>query len=198
MRMAKILLPIGDAAETMDTLYAYYRLREAGYQVDVAGPERRTYAMVLHEIPPGWDITQETPGYHLSADIAFSDIKEEEYAGIFLTGGRAPEYIRYDPHLMRAVRHFMDAEKPICSVCHGIEIAASAGILGGKRATTVPKCQYDIEFSGGTYVKEPCVRDGNLVSGRTWHDQHRYMPVFLSMLQDYLASVLQPVGAVSA
>ena len=48
---------------------------------------------------------------------------------------------------------------------------------------TVPKCKLDVEFSGGVFVNEDVVRDGNLVSGRTWHDQHRYMPVFLEMLK---------------
>lgn len=186
--MTKVLMPIGDAAETMDTLYAYYRIREAGYQVVVAAPEKRVYALVLHEIPPGWDITRETPGYHLAADIAFADIREEEYTGIFLTGGRAPEYIRYDRDLMRAVRHCFAVEKPVCSVCHGVEIVAAADVIRGRRMATVAKCQLDIEFSGGSYVNSPCVRDGNLVSGRTWHDQHHYMPEFMNMLAHYVKS----------
>jgi protease I len=184
--MTKILLPLGDAAETMDTLYAYYRIREAGYQVDVAGPQKRTYAMVLHEIPPGWDITRETPGYHIAADIAFADIREHEYAGIFLTGGRAPEYIRYDANLLRAVRHFFDAGKPVCSVCHGAEIVAAADVIRGRRMATVPKCKLDIELAGATFVNDACVRDGNMVSGRTWHDQHHYMPEFMTMLAQYI------------
>lgn len=195
--MAKVLLPIGDAAETMDTLYAYYRIREAGYQVDVAGPERRTYAMVLHEIPPGWHITRETPGYHLKADIAFSEINEDDYAAVFLTGGRAPEYIRYDRSLLNAVRHCVSAGKPVCSVCHGVEIIAAADVIRGRKVTTVAKCQFDVETAGGVYVNEPCVRDGNLVSGRTWHDQHLYMPVFMEMIQQYLVATPQLVGEAS-
>ena len=87
----KVLLIIGDATETMDTLYPYYRLAEAGFKVVVAGPEARLYHMVLHEEPPNpnvpWDLTQETPGYHLQADIAFKDVKPEEYAGMFVSKG---------------------------------------------------------------------------------------------------------------
>ena len=184
--MPKVLLPIGDAAETMDTLYAYYRIREGGYEVVVAAPEKRVYALVLHEIPPGWDITQETPGYHLAADIAFRDIRPEEYVGMFLTGGRAPEYIRYDQDLLRAVRHCFKAGKPVASVCHGAEIVAAADVICGRRMATVPKCKLDIELCGATFVSAGCVRDGNMVSGRTWHDQHLYMPEFMSMLADYV------------
>ncbi|MEZ5355325.1 MAG: DJ-1/PfpI family protein [Bryobacteraceae bacterium] len=180
--MRKILMPIGDAAEVMDTLYAYFRLKEEGFHVVVAGPDVRRYQMVLHEIPPGWDITRETAGYHLSSEIAFRDVDPTEYAGLFLTGGRAPEYIRYDQDLLRAVRHFFETGKPVCSVCHGAELPAAADVIRGRRMATVPKCQLDVEFSGGAFVNEGVVLDGNLVSGRTWHDAHLYMPVFVKML----------------
>jgi protease I len=75
----------------MDTLYPYFRVREDGYQAVVAGPERRVYPLVMHEIPPGWDITRESASYHLASDIAFRDVDPDKYAGLFLTGGRAPE-----------------------------------------------------------------------------------------------------------
>jgi protease I len=179
--MIKVLMPIGDAAEAMDTLYAYFRIREE-YQVVVAGPQRRIYPLVLHEIPPGWDITRESPGYHLASEIAFSEIDPENFAGLFLTGGRAPEYLRYDQDLIRIVRHFFDREKPVCVVCHGAEIVAAARVIGGKSMATVAKCRFDIEACGAIFVNEGCVRTGNMVSGRTWHDQHLYMPEFMRML----------------
>ncbi len=180
--MIKVLLPIGDAAEAMDTLYPFFRIREEGYQAVVAGPDKRVYPLVMHEIPPGWDITRESPSYHLAAEIAFRDVNPEEYDALFLTGGRAPEYLRYDQDLMRIVRHFFAAGKPVAVVCHGIEIVAAADVIRGKRMATVAKCQLDVEFSGGTYVNEGCVVSGNMVSGRTWHDQHLYMPVFMRMI----------------
>jgi protease I len=184
--MPKVLMPIGDAAEVLDTLYAYYRIREE-YQVVVAGPERRIYPLVMHEIPPGWDITRESPGYHLASEIAFSEVAPEEYCGLFLTGGRAPEYLRYDKDLLRIVRHFFDTGKPVCVVCHGVEILGAARVIDGKRMATVAKCQLDIELCGAVFVNEGCVRDGNMVSGRTWNDQHRYMPEFMRMVAEEVA-----------
>jgi protease I len=180
--MPKVLLPIGDAAEAMDTLYPYYRVREDGYEAIVAAPERRVYPLVSHEIPPGWDITREIPSYHLASNIAFSEVDPEEYCGLFLTGGRAPEYLRYDRDLIRIVRHFFENDKPVAVVCHGAEIVAAAGVIEGVRMTTVAKCRLDIELCGATYVNEGCVQAGNMVSGRTWHDQHLYMPVFMRMV----------------
>src|ERR1700759_5636450 len=125
--MHKVLIIIGDATETVDTLYPYYRLQEAGFQPVVAAPENRRYQMVMHEVKPGWTITKEWEGYSIEADIAFKDIKPAEYLGILFSGGRAPEYIRYDEHLIATTRHFFETNKPIASVCHGVEIPAYAG-----------------------------------------------------------------------
>ena len=126
----KVLLPIGDGTEVMDTLYPLFRLREEGFEVVVAGPKARLYHGVLHEIPPEpgvpWDITREQPAYHVRATIAFAEVKSEEYAGLFLSGGRAPEYLRYDSHLLAVTRHFFETAKPVAMVCHGVEIAAAA------------------------------------------------------------------------
>ncbi len=87
----KVLLVIGDAAEVKDTLYPWMRIQEAGYQVVVAAPEVRTYSLVQHQRPEGWDITRESAGYQMQSDIAFRNINPEEYAGLLVSGGRAPE-----------------------------------------------------------------------------------------------------------
>src|SRR5205809_4874929 len=84
--MDKVLLVIGDAAEVLDTMYPLFRLREDGYQVVVAGPAKRTYHLVMHDTHPDWDITVESPGYKLAADIAFPDVRPDEYAGVLLSG----------------------------------------------------------------------------------------------------------------
>ncbi len=182
--MSRVLIVVGDATETVDTLYPYYRLQEDGFEPVVAAPEKRRYQMVLHEIKPGWTITKEWEGYAIEADVAFRDVAPEGYLGLFLSGGRAPEYLRYDEDLVRIVRHFVDAEKPVASVCHGAEILATAGCLQGRRIATVPKCRFDVEVCGATFVDEPCVVDGNLVSGRTYHDHGRYVGEWIRLLKE--------------
>jgi protease I len=182
MSNGKVLIIIGDAAEALDTMYPLYRVMEDNYEAVVAAPDVKVYPLVMHEIPPGWTITKESPSYHLASEIAFKDVKPEEYAGIFITGGRAPEYLRYDQDLMRITRHFFDTNKPVACVCHGVEIIAAAGVIRGRRVATVAKCQYDAEGAGATFVNERCVRDGNLVTGRTYRDNPYYMGEFMRML----------------
>ena len=195
MKSNKVLIIVGDATETVDTLYPYYRLIEGGFEPVVAAPEKRRYQMVLHEVKPGWTITKEWEGYTIDADIAFSDVNEEDYLSIFFSGGRAPEYIRDDEDLIRITQHFFDTNKPIASVCHGVEIPARADRVRGRRMATVPKCQFDLEICGGTFVNEPCVVDGNLVSGRTYHDHGDYMGVWMKMLEEAREAAASMHGA---
>ena len=187
--MDKVLIVIGDATETVDTLYPIYRLQEDGFVPVVAAPERRRYQMVLHEVKPGWTITKEWEGYSIEADVAFREIVDPaEYLGIFFSGGRAPEYIRYDADLIRITQYYFDQNKPIASVCHGVEIPATADRVRGRRMATVPKCRFDLEVCGGTFVDAPCVVDGNLVSGRTFHDHGHYVGKWIELLKQERAS----------
>ena len=176
------MLVIGDATEVIDTLYPWMRLQEDNYQVVLAAPEKRTYSMVQHQRPEGWDITRETPGYLIDSDIAFADVRPEEYAGLLVSGGRAPEYIRYDKDLIRAVRWMAEAARPFGSVCHGIEVLATADVIRGKRITTVPKCQFDAEVCGAIYVGGPVVVDGQLVTARGSRDGWQWMREFIKLL----------------
>jgi protease I len=187
----KVLIIIGDASETLDTLYPYYRLQEGRFQPVFAGPKRQAYQMVLHEVKPGWTITKEWEGYTVEADVAFSEVNPKEYLGIYFSGGRAPEYIRYDKDLVRITRHFFEADKPIASVCHGVEIPAYAGCLEGRRMATVPKCRFDLEVCGGIFINEPCVVDRNLVSGRTYHDHGHFVGKWIELLMEARASAVE-------
>jgi len=186
--MFKVLMPIGDASEVLDTMYPYFRLPEDGFEVVVTGIEARTYSMVLHERPAGWDITEERPGYKLTAKVALRDVQPADYLGMFISGGRAPEYLRYDSDLLRITRYFFAERKPVASVCHGIEILTAADCLRGKTVTTVAKCALDADQGGAKYVDEPCVVDGNLITARTWHDNTLFLKTFVQMLKDAAAT----------
>jgi protease I len=192
--MPRVLLIIGDAAEVFDTLYPLHRVKEDGFDVVVAGPERRLYHLVQHDRHPEWDITIESPGYRLAADVAFRDVNPEDFAGLVLTGGRAPEYLRYDADLLRIVRHFFGRNKPVASICHGIEIVATANVIRGRRVTTVAKCRFDAEVCGAIYVDEPVVVAGNLVTARTWHDNWAWMREYIRLLNAAVGNQLSAVS----
>ena len=194
--MNKVLMPVGDASETVDTLYPHLRVQEEGFEPVVAAPEVRKYQMVMHELQPGWHITKEWRGYSIQADIAFRDVRPEEYVGVFFSGGRAPEYIRDDPDLIR-ITSFFERNKPIASVCHGVEIPARAGCVKGRRMSCVPKCRFDLEICGGIYVDEPFTIDGNLISGTGWPVHGLYMKQWIELLIEERERMQDRVEAVA-
>ena len=138
--MAKVLLVIGDGAEVIDTMVPLYRLAE-DFEVVKAGPAKRTYHLVQHHHDPGWDITVETPGYTLESDVAFRDVNPDEYIGLVLPGGRAPNSFATIRILLLITKHFFEHNKPVASICHGIEILAAADVIRGRRVTTIPRCR---------------------------------------------------------
>jgi protease I len=77
----------------------------------------------------------------------------------------------------------MEKNRPVASVCHGIEVVAAADVIRGRTVTTVAKCRLDAEFSGATYVDREVVVSGNLVTARTWHDNPAFMREFLKLLR---------------
>ena len=76
----------------------------------------------------------------------------------------------------------MEDTAPSLSNVVRFEIPAYAGCVKGRRMATVAKCRFDLEVCGGTFVDEPCVIDGNLISGRTFHDNGKYVGPWIKLL----------------
>lgn len=181
--MPRILLVAGDATESLDTWYPFHRLREEGIEVHIAAPEKKILHSVVHDFEPGWDTYIEKPGYLIPADIGFADVRPEEYDGVILSGGRAPEYLRNDPRLQEIVRHFIESKKPIAALCHGSLILAAVDAVRGRTIATYEALACDMELAGAKFKNAEVVVDGNLVTSRTWMDLPFFMREFLKVLR---------------
>ncbi|WP_149181739.1 DJ-1/PfpI family protein [Streptomyces sp. TRM49041] len=181
---ARILIVTGDAAEALEVLYPYQRLREEGYEVHVAAPARKRLRLVVHDVEPGHDTYTEKPGYALTADLAFSEVEPSRYAAVVIPGGRAPEYLRNDPELRKIVKSFFDSDKPVAQTCHGPLLTAVLGALEGRRVTAHPALEPDMQAAGATFQDAEVVTDGLLVSSRGWPDNPAWMREFLRVLRE--------------
>ena len=181
--MSRALMLTGDAAEDLDVMYPLYRLREIGWEVDVAAPTRRDVQLVVHDFEAGFDAYSEKPGRRLPVDRAFSELDPERYDALVIPGGRAPEYIRTDPHVRRAVEHFFARDLPVGTICHGPQLPAVYGLLQGRRTAAFPPLRGDIENAGATFVDAPDVVDGNMVSCRGWPDMPEWSRAFTAVLE---------------
>jgi protease I len=183
MPTPKVLIVTGDAAESLEVMYPYQRLKEEGYEVHISAPSKKKLRFVVHDFEPGYDTYTEKPGYTWNADIAFADVNPADYVALVVPGGRAPEYIRNNPHCLKIVQHFFEQQKPVAQLCHAPLVLAAAGVLKGKRTAAYPAIEPDVKAAGAQFVDSEAVIDGQMVSGRAWPDHPAWMREFVRILK---------------
>lgn len=181
--MRRILLLAGDGAESLETMYPLQRLKEEGFAVDVAAPKKKVLQTVVHDFEPYMDTYTEKLGYRVQADLAFSEVQPQSYDGLYIPGGRAPEWIRNEAGALDIVRHFFTTGKPVGTLCHGPLVLVAAGVLKGRRLAAYWALKPDVEAAGGTFVDEEAVVDGNLVTGRAWPDNPAVLREFIRLVK---------------
>ena len=182
--MPKVLILTGDAGESLEVLYPYQRLREEGYDVEIAAPNKKRLQLVVHDFVDGFDTYTEKPGYTWPVDLSFAEVDPSDYVALVVPGGRAPEYIRNDPDFSRIAQHFFDEELPVAQLCHAPLALGAAGLLKGRRTAAYPALAPDVEAAGGEYVDGEAVVDGHMVSARAWPDHPAWMREFVRILRE--------------
>jgi deglycase len=196
MAVPRILILTGDAAESLEVMYPFQRLKEEGYEVHIAAPSKKKLHFVVHDFEPGYDTYTEKPGYSWDADLAFSEVNPADYVALVIPGGRAPEHIRNNDSFRKIVRHFFDQQKPVAQLCHAPLALIAAGVLKGRRTAAYPALEPDIQIAGAEYVNSEAVVDGMMVSARAWPDHPAWMREFVRLLRQK-APVRHP-GAAAA
>lgn len=149
----RFLFFVDDVYEDLELWYPKLRLTEAGAHVTVAGPR----ADVVYE---------GKHGYPCTADAAIGDMSSDEFSGVILPGGFMPDKLRRDESVLRLVREFAEAEKPVAAICHGGWIAISAGVYRGVRVTGSLGIKDDLVNAGAIWEDKPVVVDRQFVSSR--------------------------------
>jgi protease I len=164
----RVLIVTGDGGDSYEALYACQRLREARWEPMVAAPSRRRLHMVLHDFEPTWETYVERQGHSVEADVAITAAAAREFAALILLGGRAPEYLRNDPSLLSLVHEFVQHDRYVGAIGHGIQILIAAGLIEGRTVTCHAHVRIEVERAGGIYSPKPAVRDGKLITAQTW------------------------------
>lgn len=139
--------------EDLELWYPKIRLEEEGARTFVAGVGEKTY--------------QGKRGYPLTVDGNADDVLAEEFDGLVIPGGYAPDIMRRYSKLLAVTKSIFDAGKPVGFICHAGWVPISAGIVRGKRVTSVKAIKDDLVNAGATWVDEPVVVDAPLISSRT-------------------------------
>jgi protease I len=187
MSKKSILLLVGDYVEDYEVMVPFQALLMVGHDVHAVCPGKKAGEHVrtaIHDFE-GDQTYSEKRGHNFTLNATFDHIKPESFDALVIPGGRAPEYIRLNPRVIEIVHHFVKANKPIASLCHGAQILAAAGVLGGKKCSAYPAVGPDVTQAGGTFVNlamTEAIADGNLVTGPAWPAHPAWLAKFLSVL----------------
>jgi protease I len=192
--MPRFLILTGDAGEAQEIYYAKFRLEEEGWEVHIAALTKRVFHSVVHDFEPDFDTYVEKPGYRVQADVGIDEVDPSRYDGLVLPGGRAPEYLRNRPRAVAIVRHFLEAGKPIAANCHGPLLVIAAGGAAGRMMTAYPELEPDLRAAHASFVNQPCVVDGSIVTVRGWPDNAPWMGQFISLIRDSLGQSTKRTG----
>jgi len=189
MAVKKILMLVGDFVEDYEVMVPFQMLLMVGHTVHAVCPGKKAGEKVrtaVHDFE-GDQTYSEKPGHNFTVNATFDDVKPEDYDGLVIPGGRAPEYIRLNPRVLDIVRHFADARKPIASICHGQQVLVAAGVVKGRTCTAYPAVKPDLVSAGASWadVNETftnAVVDGTLVTAPAWPAHPEWMRKFLELL----------------
>jgi protease I len=164
-----VLVLAAELFEDMELLYPVYRLREDDIGVTIAGLTSD-------------DVTGKKGHGPVKVDTTIDQVKEADFDALVIPGGFAPDKLRRSKPVLSLVEAFNAAGKPIAFICHAGWVPISAGIIRGRRATSVDAIRDDMVNAGADWVDQACVVDGNLISARTPADLGPWMKALLGAL----------------
>lgn len=184
-----VLMIAGDFVEDYEIMVPYQMLLMLGINVDVVAPDKKSGDVIktaIHDFEGDATYTEKR-GHNFILNADFETINPENYDGLVIPGGRAPEYIRLNQKVIEIVKYFFAENKPVASICHGSQVLVTADVLKGKKSTAYIALKSDVISAGSIWV-EPnetasnAVVDGNLVTSPAWPAHPAFIREFVNLL----------------
>jgi protease I len=157
--------------QEMEVWYPVYRLREAGCQVTLVGPEAgQTYPSKL--------------GYPAKSDRAARDVTAADFDLLVIPGGFAPDYLRRSAAVIRLVSDMAEQGKVVAAICHGPWVLCSTQALKGRKATSFSSIKDDLINAGADWTDAEVMHDGNLITSRKPDDLPAFLHAILQAVRE--------------
>ncbi|MCU4350569.1 DJ-1/PfpI family protein [Acinetobacter ursingii] len=183
----QILMLVGDYAEDYETMVPFQFLTGLGYTVHAVCPEKKAgdqIATAIHDFE-GDQTYSEKRGHNFAINYDFNAVNTQDYVGLVIPGGRAPEYLRMNERVVAIVREFDSAQKPIAAVCHGAQLLAAADVIRGRLCSAYPACAAEVKLADGQYADiavTEAVTDGHFVTAPAWPAHPAWLSQFVKVL----------------
>lgn len=184
----KILMLVGDFTEEYEIFVFHEGMEAVGHTVDIVCPDKKVGQVLhtsLHDFE-GHQTYTEKLGHLHHVTKTFAKVDPADYDAVYVAGGRGPEYIRIDKRVQSILRHFHEKDKPIFTICHGVQVLmAVPETIRGKEVAALQYCEPEVTIAGGTYIDVPpkgAHVDGKLVSAKGWTGLAAFMRECLKVL----------------
>jgi len=149
--MKKVLVPLADGFEEIETMTIVDVLRRAGLDVVMAG------------IKPGE--LRGSRRVKILPDAVLDDVKDQDFDMIILPGGQpGVDNLRRHPQVLELLKRMSAQNKKIGAICAAPLVLRDAGLISGVRLTSFPGIEG--ELAGAKYDQGRIVVDGNVVTSR--------------------------------
>ncbi|MGC5614963.1 type 1 glutamine amidotransferase domain-containing protein [Georgenia sp. Z1491] len=107
-------------------------------------------------------------GEDFEVDLEITAANPDDYQALVLPGGTLnADALRTSTEVRTFVRAFFDQHKPVAAICHAPWILIDAGVVDGRRMTSVKSVEIDLKNAGADWVDEEVVVDAGLTTSRT-------------------------------
>ena len=166
----KAAILVEDQYQVLEVWYPYLRLREEGIETILVGTGRKK-EYLSKEGEPG------------PQELSIKNAKADDFTGVVIPGGYAPDILRRHDEVNRFVKEMFDKQKLVAAICHAGWVLVSAGILKGRSATCFSAIKDDVVNAGAEFLDKEVVVDSNLITSRNPYDLPAFMREVIKFLK---------------
>jgi len=167
---ARVVVLTANLYQEIEFWYPVMRFKELGARVTIASMKTgETYGSKL--------------GYPVQADVSVDDIDPAQFDVLVIPGGLAPEALRTSAGTLDLVRKAFEEDKVVAAICHAPWVLVSAGVIQGRRVTSVGPVRDDVINGGGNWVDQSIVVDGHLITGQLPNDVPAFCKEIIAMIE---------------
>ena len=168
--MAKVAFVLADEFEDSEFRVPYDRIRDAGHEVTVIGPEA------------GKEVTGKKGKETFTPEVTADQVNAADFDALVIPGGHAPDKLRTDEGVVKFVQGVFGADKPVAAICHAGSLLIEADAVRGRTVTSWPSVRTDLVNAGAEWVDREVVEDGNLITSRKPDDLDAFTAAVLDRL----------------
>ncbi|MFY7728925.1 MAG: type 1 glutamine amidotransferase domain-containing protein [Flavobacterium sp.] len=110
-------------------------------------------------------------GKSYDVDKTIDEVSASDYDALVLPGGVInPDILRINEDALKLIKAFFEQKKPVAAICHGPWSLINAGVVEGRKVTSVKSVSTDLKNAGAIWSDEEVVVDNGLVTSRTPED----------------------------